>query len=57
VLALDGLGGASPRRVRDHARRISRRVAAARRWNAARRARITEAESALLAAAQVLARS
>ena len=43
VLALDGLGGASPRRVRDHARRISRRVA--------------EAESTLLAAAQVLARS
>ncbi len=57
VLALDGLGGASPRRVRDHARRIRRRVAAARRWNAARRARITEAESALLAAARALARS
>ena len=55
VLALEGLGGASPRRVRDHARRIRRRAAAARRWNAARRARVTGAESALLARARGLA--
>ena len=55
VLALDILGGASPRRVREHARRIRRRVAVACRWNSARRIRITEAESALLAAARALA--
>jgi argininosuccinate lyase len=57
VLALDGLGGASPRRVREHSRRIRRRVAAARRWNSARRVRIDEAEAALLAAAGTLASS
>ena len=54
VSARDGLGGASPRRVREHARRVRRRVAAARQWNAARRAREAEAEAALLTAAQAL---
>jgi argininosuccinate lyase len=55
VLGRDGLGGASPRRVREHAGRIRRRVAAARRWNAARRDRIAAAEAGLIATAKVLA--
>ena len=54
VAARDAPGGASPRRVREHARQVRRRVAAARRWNAGRRARIAEAESALLKAARNL---
>ena len=54
VSARDAPGGASPRRVREHARHVRRRVAAAQRWNAGRRARIAEAESALLEAARNL---
>jgi argininosuccinate lyase len=54
VAARDGVGGASPRRVREHARRVRRQVAAARRWNSRRRARIAEAESALVKAARDL---
>jgi argininosuccinate lyase len=54
VLGRDGLGGASPRRVREHAQRVRRRAAAARRWNSARRDRIADAESALVAAAKAL---
>jgi argininosuccinate lyase len=55
VSARDALGGASPRRVREHARAVRRRVAAARRWNSGRRARIAQAESDLVAAARSLA--
>jgi argininosuccinate lyase len=55
VLGRDGLGGASPRRVREHAQRVRRRAAAARRWNSVRRNHIADAESALVAAAEVLA--
>jgi argininosuccinate lyase len=54
VSARDGLGCASPRRVREHARRVRRQVAAAQRWNYACRARIARAESALVAAAREL---
>ena len=54
VTARDALGGASPRRVREHARRVRRRVAAARRWNSHRTARIAQAESDLIAAARNL---
>ena len=54
VSARDALGGASPGRVREHAARVRRRVAAARRWNADRRARIAQAESDLVAAANRL---
>ena len=54
VAARDAPGGASPRRVREHARQVRRRVAAARRWNAGRRAGIADAEAALLAAARNL---
>ena len=49
------LGGASPARVREHARRVRRRAAAARRWNVARRARNAQAEADLIAAATALA--
>ena len=52
VAARSAPGGASPGRVREHARRVKRRVAAARQWNSARRARNAEAESALISAAQ-----
>ena len=55
VLARDGLGGASPSRVRQHARAVRRRAAAARRWNTARRDRIATAESDLLTAAKTVA--
>jgi argininosuccinate lyase len=55
VLARDGLGGASPRRVRQHAQAVRRRVAAARRWNSARRDRIAAAEADLIAAAKTVA--
>jgi hypothetical protein len=55
VAARDVPGGASPRRVHEHARRVQRRAAAARRWNAARRARIGEAEAQLTAAAKEIA--
>ena len=54
VSARDAPGAASPRRVREHARHVLRRVTAAQRWNAGRRARIAEAESALLGAARSL---
>ena len=54
VAARDAPGGASPGRVREHARRVRRRVGAARQWNAARRAREAEAEAALITAAQAL---
>jgi argininosuccinate lyase len=54
VSARDAPGAASPRRVREHARHVLRRVTAAQRWNAGRRARIAEAESALLEAARNL---
>ena len=55
VLARDGLGGASPRRVRQHAQAVRRRVAAARRWNSARRDRNAAAESDLITAAKTVA--
>ncbi|HEY2692984.1 MAG TPA: lyase family protein [Streptosporangiaceae bacterium] len=55
VLGRDGLGGASPRRVREHAEAVGQRVAAARRWNAARRDRNAQAEAALVEAARGLA--
>ena len=55
VLARTGLGSASPARVREHARRVRRRVATARRWNSDRRDRLTRAESNLILAAQALA--
>jgi argininosuccinate lyase len=54
VSARDALGGASPGRVREHAQIVRRRVAAARRWNSGRRARIAQAESDLVAAAHRL---
>jgi argininosuccinate lyase len=55
VLTRDGLGGASPRRVREHSRRVRRRVVTARRWQDSRQARITQAEAHLVAVATVLA--
>lgn len=55
VLARTGLGSASPARVREHARRIRRRVAAARRWNSGHRASISRAETDLILAARALA--
>jgi argininosuccinate lyase len=54
VLARSALGGASPARVKEHARRVRHRAGAARRWNCARRARIEEAEAGLLDAMQAL---
>jgi argininosuccinate lyase len=54
VAARNAPGGASPPRVREHARQVRRRVAAARRWNQIRRARIARAEADLLAAARGL---
>jgi argininosuccinate lyase len=55
VLARDGLGGASPARVREHAQGVRLRVAAARRWNAGRREHNAKAEADLVKAAQALA--
>jgi hypothetical protein len=55
VSARDGLGGASPRRVAEHAERVRRRVAAARQWNAGYRSRNAAAEAQLLAAAREIA--
>ena len=55
VCARDVPGGASPRRVREHARRVRRRVAAARQWHAARQARNAQAEADLTAAAKEIA--
>ena len=55
VLARSGLGSASPRRVREHARQVHRRVTAARRWQDGRRARITEAEVNLITVAAAIA--
>ena len=54
VAARDGLGGASPRRVREHARRVHRRAAAAQQWNSGRRAQIAAAEAALTGAVRDL---
>ena len=54
VAARDAPGGASPGRVREHARRVKRRVAAARQWNSARQDRNAEAESALISASRAL---
>jgi argininosuccinate lyase len=54
VAARDAPGGASPDRVREHARRVRRRVAAARRWNTARRAANARAEADLISAAREL---
>jgi argininosuccinate lyase len=54
VSARDAPGAASPRRVREHARHVRGRVAAAQRWNSGQRTRIADAESALLAAARKL---
>ena len=54
VAARSAPGGASPGRVQEHARRVKRRVAAARQWNSARRTRNAEAEAALISAAQAL---
>ena len=55
VAARDVPGGASPARVREHACRIQRRAAAARRWREAREQHNGQAEAALLAAAGRLA--
>ena len=55
VAARKATGGASPPRVREHARQVRRRVAAARRWNQARREHIAQAEAELLAGGQSLA--
>ena len=55
VSARDGPGGASPRRVREHAERVRRRVAAARQWNAGCQSRNAAAESRLLATAGEIA--
>jgi argininosuccinate lyase len=55
VAARQAPGGASPPCVREHARRVRRRLAAARRWNQTRRAHIAQAEAGLLAAARSLA--
>jgi argininosuccinate lyase len=55
VLARDVLGGASPQRVREHARQVRRRLTVARRWNSGQRAGIAQAESELLTAARRLA--
>jgi argininosuccinate lyase len=54
VTARDGLGGASPRRVREHARRVRRQATAARQWNAGRRAQLAQAETALIGAVRDL---
>ena len=54
VAARDASGGASPRRVREHALGVQRRVEAARCWNADRRAGIAQAETATLEAARNL---
>jgi argininosuccinate lyase len=54
VMARDAPGGASPRRVREHALGVQRRVEAARCWNADRGAGIAQAETALLEAARNL---
>jgi phosphosulfolactate synthase len=54
VATRDAPVGSSPGRVQEHARRVRRRVAAARQWNAARRARHAEAEASLISAAQAL---
>jgi hypothetical protein len=56
-MAREAPGGASPRRVREHALGVQRRVEAARCWNAARRAGIAQAETALLEAARNLGSS
>jgi argininosuccinate lyase len=55
VLARNGLGAASPCRVREHAQQVRSRVAAARRWNSGRHGRIAQAESDLVTAAKALA--
>jgi argininosuccinate lyase len=55
VSARNGLGGASPARVREHSRRVRHRAGTARQWNSAHRARIQEAEAGLVAAVQALA--
>jgi argininosuccinate lyase len=55
VLARNGLGGASPPRVQEHAQRVRLRVAAARQWNCDRRDHIARAESDLVKAAVGLA--
>jgi len=55
VLARDGLGGASPSRVREHAEGVRLRVAAARQWNSDRREHNAKAETDLVKAAQALA--
>ena len=55
VLARNGLGGASPPRVQEHAQNVRLRVAAARQWNCDRRDHIAKAESDLVKAAHTLA--
>lgn len=50
------LGGASPRRVREHAHSIRRRLEQARTWREDLRAHTSRAEAALLAAAGALLR-
>jgi argininosuccinate lyase len=57
VAARQAPGSASPARVQQHARRVRRRADAAQRWNAARRARNTQAETDLIAAVTALTRS
>jgi argininosuccinate lyase len=55
VAARDAPGGASTKRVLEHARSVRVGVAAARSWSAGERARIARAEAELLAAARELA--
>ncbi len=57
VAARNAPGGASPARVREHARLVQERVTAARRWNQARQAHNARAEAGLLAAARDLSRA
>jgi len=54
AVARDSLGGASPARVREHVRRVRRQVAAAQRWNTARREQNAASEAALIRAVRDL---
>jgi argininosuccinate lyase len=54
VTARDGLGGASPRRVREHARRVRRQATMAQQWNSGRQSQIAAAEAALIGAVRDL---
>ena len=54
VTARDGLGGASPRRVREHARRVRRQATVAQQWNSGRQSQLAAAEAALIGAVRDL---